>query len=126
MKKLGLALLAAFGVLVAGCDKKPSPSHDHDHDHPHDHTHDHSHGGTGDRIGKLSDPVCGMTVMPDKSKGSRESNGLKFGFCSESCLAAYDKEPKKYAWGHCNCAKTMKDCDCGHCKGKPEPCGCHE
>lgn len=121
MKKFVWALVVSAGVLAAGCDKKPSPAHDHDHDHdhPHDHSHDHSHD-------RLVDPVCGMSVAPADSKGHREANGLKFGFCNASCLAAYDKDPKKYAWGYCVCAKSMRSCDCGHCKGKPEPCGCRE
>jgi YHS domain-containing protein len=72
----------------------------------------------------LQDPVCGMAVKPADSKGSREANGLKFGFCSDACLKKYDQDPKKYAWGYCDCAETMKHCKCGHCQGKPERCDC--
>ncbi len=114
MKNFALLGLLAVGLMAAACDQHE----DHNHDHPHDHTHGHDHGPSSDI--KVLDPVCGMSVSKGQSKGTREANGITFGFCADGCLKKYDADPKKYAWGFCAC----KDCKCNHCAGKPERCAC--
>lgn len=42
------------------------------------------------------DPVCGMTVDPQKSAKS-EYKGQTYYFCSGGCKATFDKSPDKYA-----------------------------
>jgi Cu+-exporting ATPase len=116
MKNTAFALLLGAAVFAAGCKRK-----EHDHKHDHDHKRDAPAPSAA-----LADPVCGMKVAEGSSKGAREANGKKFGFCSEGCLKTFDADPKKYGWGYCGCAKTMPKCDCGHCKGQAEPCGCTE
>ena len=114
MKTFALsAFIAAFAL--AGCDS--GDHHDHDHDKP----------AVKKPAGPV-DPVCGMATDPATAKFKSTSNGKEVGFCSETCKATFDKEPAKYAMGYCGCAKTMKDCNCGHCKGGAAPkegCDCH-
>jgi len=43
------------------------------------------------------DPICGMTVDPDDAAGTSTYRGDTFFFCAESCKAAFDAEPAKYA-----------------------------
>jgi Cu+-exporting ATPase len=42
------------------------------------------------------DPVCGMTVDPEKAAGSHEHGGTKYYFCSKHCLARFQAEPGKF------------------------------
>jgi starch phosphorylase len=44
----------------------------------------------------LKDPVCGMTVHPDKDL-SVSHNGAQWYFCSDFCKRAFLAEPEKYA-----------------------------
>lgn len=48
---------------------------------------------------KVTDPVCGMQIDPDKAAGKSEYRGQTYRFCSESCKKAFDVEPEKHA-GH--------------------------
>jgi len=43
------------------------------------------------------DPVCGITVNPEKAAGSTEFADKKYYFCSKSCLQRFEAEPQKYA-----------------------------
>jgi YHS domain-containing protein len=44
----------------------------------------------------VRDPVCGMDVDP-KSIANKESfAGQTYCFCSQSCLAKFQSEPKRY------------------------------
>src|SRR5262245_35369677 len=45
------------------------------------------------------DPVCGMTVNPDRAAGSVEYDGTTYSFCSKSCVARFQADPKKYLAG---------------------------
>src|SRR5262245_33303940 len=45
------------------------------------------------------DPVCGMTVNPDRAAGSVEYDGTTYYFCSKSCVAKFQADPKKYLSG---------------------------
>ena len=42
------------------------------------------------------DPVCGMTVDPDKTKLLSIHRGYKYYFCSKGCLKSFEAEPDKY------------------------------
>jgi len=42
------------------------------------------------------DPVCGMTVDPQKAAGAHEHAGATYLFCSKHCLARFKAEPGKF------------------------------
>ena len=53
------------------------------HEH-HDHSdHHHHHHTAADAAGTVKDPVCGMTVEPDKGKPSLQHGGQTYHFCSQ-------------------------------------------
>ena len=45
----------------------------------------------------VTDPVCGMTVDPLTSPHKTEFGGVTYWFCGAGCLAAFAKEPERYA-----------------------------
>jgi Cu+-exporting ATPase len=44
----------------------------------------------------LVDPVCGMTVEPEKAAGSHEYNNRTYYFCSRHCLEKFRKTPEAF------------------------------
>jgi YHS domain-containing protein len=46
---------------------------------------------TGGRM--ALDPVCGMTVDPNKTPFTSEYRGKKFYFCCAGCKATFDRDP---------------------------------
>jgi Cu+-exporting ATPase len=42
------------------------------------------------------DPVCGMTVDPQRAAGSSDYNGKTYHFCSKGCVAKFEADPQKY------------------------------
>jgi xanthine dehydrogenase accessory factor len=42
------------------------------------------------------DPVCGMSVDPDKARHRSEYEGTAFYFCCTGCKQAFDREPSRY------------------------------
>ncbi|MDE3180839.1 MAG: heavy metal translocating P-type ATPase [Acidobacteriota bacterium] len=46
---------------------------------------------------QVFDPVCGMTVDPDRAAGSHEHAGRKYYFCGEGCLSKFRAAPEMYA-----------------------------
>lgn len=42
------------------------------------------------------DPVCGMTVNPEKCAGSHTHQGHEYFFCGKSCLAKFQASPDTY------------------------------
>jgi Cu+-exporting ATPase len=42
------------------------------------------------------DPVCGMSVSPEKAAGTAEYQGTTYYFCSKSCVAKFTADPEKY------------------------------
>src|SRR5258708_38410550 len=42
------------------------------------------------------DPVCGMTVAPEKAAGKVERAGRTFYFCSKGCAERFSREPEKF------------------------------
>ena len=45
---------------------------------------------------KHKDPVCGMTVVPEKAAGKVEHAGMTYYFCSNGCRTAFEQDPPKY------------------------------
>src|SRR6266481_683726 len=45
---------------------------------------------------KHKDPVCGMTVAPEKAAGKVEHAGKTYYFCSKGCAERFSGEPKKF------------------------------
>src|SRR5947207_11519964 len=45
---------------------------------------------------KHKDPVCGMTVAPEKAAGKVEHAGKTYYFCSKRCAERFSGEPKKF------------------------------
>jgi len=45
---------------------------------------------------KHKDPVCGMTVAPEKAAGKVEHAGKAYYFCSKSCAERFSREPQKF------------------------------
>lgn len=42
------------------------------------------------------DPVCGMTVNPDRAAGSSVYGGQTYYFCGIGCKKIFDAEPDQY------------------------------
>src|SRR6187397_1519101 len=42
------------------------------------------------------DPVCGMTVDPEKAAGRIEHGGKVYFFCGKGCVAKFQADPAKY------------------------------
>src|SRR5690606_16886337 len=42
------------------------------------------------------DPVCGMTVDPNRAAGSVKHEGTTYYFCSKSCVAKFAANPEAY------------------------------
>jgi len=45
---------------------------------------------------RVKDPVCGMTVDPQKSAGTVAHAGRTYYFCSKRCAERFEKEPDKF------------------------------
>ena len=43
-----------------------------------------------------TDPVCGMTVEPERAAGTSTHEGKAYYFCSAHCKSAFEREPAKY------------------------------
>lgn len=46
---------------------------------------------------EIKDPVCGMTVQPERAAGSSTYRGTTFHFCSKSCKTKFDADPEHFA-----------------------------
>jgi class 3 adenylate cyclase/YHS domain-containing protein len=42
------------------------------------------------------DPVCHMSVEPERAAARRDHRGVEYLFCSESCALAFDEEPEHF------------------------------
>jgi YHS domain-containing protein len=40
------------------------------------------------------DPICGMSVHPDKAAGKSEHKGTTYYFCSDYCKRKFDTDPE--------------------------------
>ncbi len=74
-----------------------------------------------EKAAAIKDPVCGMEVSNIKKAPSEKYKDKVYYFCSKKCKKTFKKSPAPYT---CGCATVMKDCDCGHCKGKEDTCPC--
>ena len=52
----------------------------------------------GPRAGE-KDPVCGMTVDPERAAGSYDHEGKRYYFCSKGCMGKFQADPAKYLAG---------------------------
>jgi adenylate cyclase len=49
------------------------------------------------RAGRLPvDPVCRMAVDPSRAVAQRSHHGIDYWFCSEDCVADFDRDPAAY------------------------------
>lgn len=55
----------------------------------------HSKAGHGEST-RVTDPVCGMSVDPEKAGASTEYEGTTYYFCSTHCADAFKANPQKY------------------------------
>jgi Cu+-exporting ATPase len=60
------------------------------------HDHCHHHPGGGEAGGRVTDPVCGMTVDPATSKHRFDHQGQTFHFCSARCRERFAAAPDDY------------------------------
>ena len=51
-------------------------------------------------VPRAKDPVCGMTVDPQKPAAKIEFGGTTYNFCSKGCAGKFEKEPQKYLPAH--------------------------
>ncbi|HSR49330.1 MAG TPA: heavy metal translocating P-type ATPase [Acidobacteriota bacterium] len=70
-------------------DNQSSPRKS-DHHHAGHHTHAEDAGG------QATDPVCGMSVDPDKTDLSYQHEGETYYFCSQGCLDKFKEHPRHY------------------------------
>jgi Cu+-exporting ATPase len=63
--------------------------------HDHSRHHNHPHGSVESVA--VKDPVCGMTINPEKAAGHSEYGGQTVYFCSLGCKTKFDANPAKYA-----------------------------
>jgi Cu+-exporting ATPase len=52
------------------------------------------HHGPGETTER--DPVCGMTVLPERAAGRHEHAGTTYYFCSNGCLDKFRADPERY------------------------------
>ena len=53
-------------------------------------------GSVIDQSNKVTDPVCGMSIVPGETKLVTLYDGHSYWFCAEVCRDAFDANPKKY------------------------------
>lgn len=46
----------------------------------------------------VTDPVCGMTIDPDRAVASEQHDAQIFYFCSEACHRAFLDDPHGYGY----------------------------
>ena len=45
------------------------------------------------------DPVCGLSIEPDRAAGRRFANDADVHFCSEICTDRFDADPDRFTAG---------------------------
>jgi P-type Cu+ transporter len=63
----------------------------HDDAHPHGH-----HTGATPVAGAAKDPVCGMTVDPQKTQHRAIHSAIDYFFCSSGCRTKFEADPARY------------------------------
>ena len=74
----------------SGCCGRSHQGHDHMSEVSR-HAGDHSHASGKPEI----DPICGMTVSPDKAAGRHDYKGTTYYFCGASCLERFRSDPER-------------------------------
>ena len=46
---------------------------------------------------RVTDPVCGMQIRPEKSAARIVHDGTTYFFCAEACRRQFELEPDRYA-----------------------------
>jgi P-type Cu+ transporter len=46
--------------------------------------------------GRVTDPVCGMTIDPAFAAGTSQLEGKPYFFCSASCKGKFDADPTRF------------------------------
>lgn len=61
-------------------------------------SHGGGHGGHGDTApdDAVKDPVCGMSVDPQKARAASVLKGRTYYFCSSSCRDKFEQAPEQY------------------------------
>jgi Cu+-exporting ATPase len=49
-----------------------------------------------DETQRVTDPVCGMRILPQKAAGSFDYNGTTYYFCNPRCLQRFQADPEHY------------------------------
>lgn len=65
------------------------------HDHA-GHSHSHAEHAPADADGRVTDPVCGMSVDPLTTKHHLDYKGQDYFFCSGRCRTRFEAEPEKF------------------------------
>src|SRR2546423_15371294 len=45
---------------------------------------------------EVIDPVCGMTISPEKAAGTHIHRGITYYFCNTGCLTKFKADPERY------------------------------
>ena len=45
---------------------------------------------------KVTDPVCGMQLLPEKAAAKVDYQGQTYYFCAEACRKQFEAEPERY------------------------------
>jgi Cu+-exporting ATPase len=49
---------------------------------------------------KVTDPVCGMSLDPEKAVAREDHGGWVYFFCSNSCHLLFKQSPERFAQKH--------------------------
>ena len=79
---------------TAGARDKRSMRSSMSEGHPHPHEHRTELPATDQK-----DPVCGMSVRPERAAGSVEHAGSTYWFCGSGCIAKFKADPGAYVRG---------------------------
>ena len=60
----------------------------------------------------VTDPVCGMTIDPEKAVGSSRYNDRTYHFCSRGCETKFDEAPALFAGAPAASAAAAPACAC--------------
>nr|MCQ3805451.1 YHS domain-containing protein [Acidimicrobiia bacterium] len=52
--------------------------------------------GPADPHAEVTDPVCGMVVIPSRARFSAEHEGRRYWFCAAGCETAFRREPQGF------------------------------
>lgn len=79
----------------AAQEPKPAAAHEHAEKAEHEHALEHKHGEEAEKE-KVTDPVCGMKIVPSEAAAKAEYKGKTTYFCMEGCKEKFLEDPEKY------------------------------